>query len=221
MSGLDWFIVVSMSSAVLLFVLALFFLLSFIQLTRRWKTLSKKRVRNKKKRHKLKRQLANISKKRTRKIIQLSICLFLSFIILSVGLYGRYYQSLHLNADDKEIISQSYFVLEEVKAELSNIKSGSDVDKSQQKLKDMLSMLVSYTSRQPSTTLSIDGQQQLRNYYKKATELGTNLYGQTTAQLNDSKRIDGFLTDISSLQKKQKEIFETFGISSDSVKKQN
>lgn len=221
MSGLDWLIIISISSAVLLFILVLYILLSFIQLTKKWKVLSKKRVKNKKKRRQLKRILTSISKKRMKKIIQISICLVFSIISLSVGLYGRYYQSLHLNADDKEVISQSYFVLEEVKTELSNIKTGSDVDKSQQKLKDMLSMLVSYTSRQPSTALSVEGQQLLRNYYKKATELGTNLYGQTPAQLNDKKRIDGFLTDISSLQKKQKEIFETFGINSNSVKKQN
>lgn len=212
MSLVDWLIIGCFSVTGIGLVLMFIFVFSLVQLNRKKNILTKKRPKNKKKRRQWKRQLGKISKKQKQKTIQLVLLLLFTLLSLSGGIYSRYYQSMHLNAEDKEIISQSYFILNDVEKELKNIQSGADLEKTQEKMKDMLSTLVSYTSRQPSNTLSVEGQQELRSYYKKATEFGTNLYSQTTDQLSDEKRIEGFLTDISSLKKKQTQIFENFGI---------
>lgn len=221
MSVLDWLIIGCLSITILSSIFALFFLYSYVTLRKKNNKIAQKRPKNKQKRRKWKRQLRLLAKRKKSTLIKIIIFLVLLFSSLGGALYCRYYQSINLGTEDQEIISQTYFILDEVSTELKNIQNGSNVDKTQEKLKDMLSVLVSYTSRTPSTSLSIEGQQQLRYYYTRTREFGTNLYGQTSEQLSDKTKVAAFQSDISELEKKQAEIFKEFHINKESIRAQN
>jgi len=201
-----------LSVGILFGVLFLVCVVSFVRVGKALNVLSAKRPKNKKKRGRWKRRIALLTKQKKRRRIQLILCFFLFVGGVVGGGYSRYYQSIHLGKEDTEIISQTYFIVDEVEQELLNIQGGADVEKTQVKLKDMLGILVSYASSLPSATLNRSNQQQLRNYYVKTRELGSNVYNQTSDQLRDPERLKGFLTDIASLKAQQKELFDAFNI---------
>lgn len=221
MSVLDWLIISCLSITILSSIFAFFFLYSYVKLRQQNKKIAKRRPKNKQKRRKWKRHLNVLAKRKRGALIKCMVFFVLLFSSLGGALYCRYYQSINLGTEDQEIISQTYFILDEVSTELKNIQNGANIDKTQEKLKDMLSVLVSYTSRPPSTSLSVEGQQHLRNYYTKTREFGTNLYGQTSEQLSDKTKVAEFQSDLSELEKKQSEIFKEFHINKESIKAKN
>ncbi|PZL77513.1 hypothetical protein CI088_01550 [Enterococcus plantarum] len=212
MTLLDGLIIGGLSVGILFGILFLLCFISFIRIGRNIKKISRKQPKNKKKRLRWKRRISLLSKQKKRRFIQAILCFLLLVGGISGGAYSRYYQSNHLGEEDKEIISQTYFILDEVEQELNNIEKGADVEKTQVKLKEMLGILVSYASRIPSSSLNSANQQQLRNYYVKTRELGSNLYNQTSIQLKESDRLKNFMTDITALKTQQKEIFDSFNI---------
>lgn len=179
--------------------------------------LEKKRPKNKIKRKKWRRHYLQLKKKQGNRL-KTAILLFIFAIMCSGAAgYSRYYQMTNLNKQDGDIIIQTYFLVDAIEEELKKIENGADSQKSQEKLQNMISLLVSYSSNTPSASLSFKGQKLLKRYYVSSKELGVNLNSQSTGALTKEKSSE-YLSDIEKIKQQQQTVFKTFDVNQSALK---
>lgn len=83
--------------------------------------------------------------------------LFIVVIFAASAFYARYYQLTNLTTEDAKVVVQGYLLTEEIEGKLITAKEGGSVEKVQPQLYDVSSLLVSYSNRQISNGLSVEG----------------------------------------------------------------
>ncbi|ALS02584.1 hypothetical protein ATZ33_14725 [Enterococcus silesiacus] len=212
MSILDWLFILMLSSSVLFLFFGVICVVLSIRKQKRYTLLKSKRVKNKRKKQKIKRMLAKL-KKQQKKNIRTSVFLFLlGALTLGGGMYARYYQQTNLETEDANAIIQSYFLVGEIEKDLQSLSEGSDPGKVNEKLTEMTSLLITYGNKNAFGGLSLDGQKKLNRYYALVREFGVNFSSRTLENLKDTAYVANYLEDITKIKKSQKQIFDVFKV---------
>ncbi|OJG54877.1 hypothetical protein RV09_GL003184 [Enterococcus moraviensis] len=189
-----------------------------IQSSRKRQMLKMRRPKNKQKRRKLKKEILRLQKQKQR-YMRSSFLLLLVSILLTMGaFYTRFYQQTSLSANDGEIIVQSYFLVDSIEKDIQGIQNGADPEKSQEKIRTMTALMVTYGNLPPSGSLTKERQQMLKKYYQGIRELGMNLNSQAARRLGDPKIVEDYLSDIKQLKQSQQKIFQTFKVNESALK---
>ncbi|OJG92160.1 hypothetical protein RV15_GL003545 [Enterococcus silesiacus] len=215
---LDWSFVTLLSSALLFFLFALFSVALSIMTRRKLRPLKKRPPKNKRKRKQfiLKRRKFEKQVKRQRNS---GIILFVLMLMTTGGaFYTRHYQMNNLNANDSESIVQSYYLLDEVELQLSNIKNNENPQKSIKNLRELSLSLSSYGARRAYQGLTEEGQILLNRHFILLKELGTNLSSQTVDSLGNTDTMEGYQKDVKKVKDSQKKVFKRFKVNEAALK---
>lgn len=218
MSILDWCFIVLFSLAILLLLSSGFCLFLRMNYSKNYQRMKKRRPKNKKKYKKWRSSYRQLQKKAKKTLRNAILLIVFSTMCFAVSFYTRYYQLTHLNAEDGEIIVQTYFLVDSIEKDLLSIQNGKKPVELQEKLQNTTSMLVSYGSQPPSIGLSAEGQQLLNQYYVNSKEFGMNLNSQTLEKLEEKRTIENYLLDTKKLKANQQVIFKTFNLNESALK---
>lgn len=212
MTILDWLFIGCLSVAILFFVIGVICLILSIRAKQKHNGLKKKRPKNKKKRKRWQKMRRQFQIKQKRHIKQFLVLLFLAGLSIGGAFYSRYYQLTNLTSESANTIVQSYFLMGEIKKELTALQEGADAEKTRNKLAELTGLLTTYGANGSSGNLSENGQKLMRRYYSQIREYGTNLYEQGPDRLQQSEIVTAYLEDIKKIEKTQKQIFSEFKI---------
>lgn len=220
MSLLDYSFVIALSCALLFLLLSLFYLIATFLTRKKLKPLKRRPPKNKQKRKRflVKRRKLEKQKKKQRNLA----LFFMLLMVLTAGtaFYARYYQMTNLEAGDSEAIVQSYYLLDDVETQLTNIQKGENPEKSIKNLREVASRLASYGARRAYTGLNEEGQKDLNRYFSMLKDLGVNLNGQTVETLEAPGSLDGYFSDIKKVKENQSQVFKEFQVNEAALKQQ-
>lgn len=218
MSILDWAFIALLSCAILFL---LFGILSFflaIQMRKKYTTLKGKKVKDKRKRKKLKKVISRTQKKMKKHFRTVFILLLLTLATVGSAAYSRYYQETTLEKEDANFIVQSYFLTEEVSKQLSSAENGASLETVEEQIRELSSRLVTYGNKTAYAGLSSDRQKKLNRYYTKIRELGANLGNIDKKKIADKEYIQTYQKTVKQLQTTQKDIFKLFSVNVEALK---
>lgn len=212
MNVLDIFFVALLSSAILFLLFSFFLIVLRVSTGKQLKALPQRKIKNKRKRKKVIRARMKLQKKRKKQ--SLWIVLFFMFSVIAGGsaFYSRYYQMMHLTAEDSSAIAKSYYLVDELEKQMNSIGNGASPEKVQKNIRDLSGQLASTTVRKASGTLSVDKQRLLTRHYSLAQNLGINLSSLTAKDLENQTTRDTYLEDIKKVTDSQEKIFKEFGV---------
>ncbi|MFD2385970.1 YccF domain-containing protein [Enterococcus rivorum] len=190
----------------------------FFKATKRLEILKLKRPKKKAQRKRWLREKHKEEKKKNRQLRQGIILILVGGLLLGGGMYARYYEQTNLSSTDGTIMVQTYFITNEVNKQLVDLQNGTPGEEKKEKLMELSSLLASYGSSSPSSSLSTEGQQSLNRYYVQLREFGTNLYSLTIPQLNNEDTLSAYLEDLVRIKQTQKKVFKQFSVNEDALK---
>ena len=218
MSVLDWLFTGLLSCGILFFLFSLSLVFASIQTRRELKQVKKRSPKGKKRKKKWRRHCQKLKKKANKRLVGALALVVLCGTSIGSAAYARYYQLTNLNNRDKEMLVQSYFLIDELEEELVKIQNGANPEKSEEKLLNRTSLLITYTGHEPSQGLSVEGQRLLKRYYNSARELGVNMNAQRGIQYKEADIVERYLADIQKVRARQQEVFEAFQINQAALK---
>ena len=219
MSILDWSFVSLLAAAFLFLFFGFLFLLLFFSVGKNYQRMKRKRPpKNKKKRKRFLRERSRMESQWKRYRAGLLIFLLLAGLSGSGAFYSRYYQQNHLSAADADALSKSYYLLNEVSDQLTNIEKRNNPQKSIKNIQDLSSRLASYGARKPSLALSEENQKMLNRHFVLLQELGVNLNAQTIESLQKKEVFTGYVSDIERMETSQSKVFKHFNVNEGALK---
>ncbi|MBL1229908.1 hypothetical protein IW492_11760 [Enterococcus sp. BWB1-3] len=220
MSILDWSFVILLSGTLLFSLFGCLLFIGFLRTSRKWKRLKRKQPpKKKKKRRQFLRACKQLEKKRKGQRRRSLIVLVFAGLFLASGMYSRYYQQNHLQAEDADALVQSYYLLDDAALQITNIQNGDNPKKSSNNLHEITSQLASYGARKANLTLTEDGQKLLNRHFTLLRELGVNLNGQSAESLQQVGKAEEYLADIVKVQESQSTVFKRFNVNEGALKK--
>lgn len=218
MSFLDWSFVALISSAFLFVFFASFsFFLSF-STKKKLSNYQQASPKNKRKRKRFlvkQRRLEKQGRHQRNLGVLFIICMLLTG---GSGFYSRYYQMTNLEAGDSEALVQSYYLIEEIEVQLTNLKNGTNPEKSINNIREVSSRLASYGARRPYQGLTEEGQKVLTRHFSLMKDLGVNLAAQSVESLGNPETMESYVNDVTKLKDSQKKVFKEFKVNESALK---
>lgn len=221
MSVLDWLFIGLLSSAILFLLFMVLVSVGALLTGRNLKKLKQRKVKNKKKRKKLKRAIRQMQEKRKQQWINVILLLVLSIGLGGGAIYTRHYQGTTLGERDSDALTQGYYLVDEIKAQLEGAESAESKTKVANNIKELSGRLSSYGTRVASQRLTLKNQSMLNKQYNYMMELGVNLNAQTEEFLNDPEKLAEFEADLEKVRAHQQQVLKQLKISEDSLKKKD
>lgn len=217
MSVLDWTFVLLLSLATVCLFFGVVNVVRLILLQRSGKRFSRRPPKQKKKRKaflKARRGWLN-QKKRIRSF---SLVFLIVAIVAGGGsFFTRSFQQNRLPGEDAEVISQSYFALNDLEEQLESFGTGENRVKTIKNIEDLSRRLNNYGFRSTSSILTTEKQGLLNRYYSSIQRLGANLENQTEESLGAEGVLDSYLADVETVKGLQGEIFEQFKVNQEAL----
>lgn len=213
MELLDWVFIGLVSVAILCLVFSIISGWLVLKLGSQIKRLKQKRVKKKRNRIRIKRQIRKLE--RQRKQPKRAWVLFMIVFVLTTGgaASSRYYQSTNLGAADADAIAQGYNLVNQIENQLNQGKSeGADIEKIHKNIYDLSGRLSSYGARKANGRLSKEGQLLLNRLYSNMKELGLNLSNQSVENLQDSELMASYQVDLEKTKQNQKKVLAYFRV---------
>lgn len=218
MSTLDWSFIALLSSALLFFLLGLLSVILAMRTKQKLLLYRKRKPKNKRKRKQFLFQRKRLIDQKKRQLTTSAVLLILMLLTLSGAYYSRYYQRNHLYIKDSDSIVQSYYLVNEAKTQLMNIKTGENPQKAVKNLREISLTLSSYGARKAYQGLATDGQLLLNRHFAMLKELGVNLSSQTLETLEEAEVLDGYFNDLQKVVDSQKKVFVRFKVNEAALK---
>lgn len=171
-----------------------------------------RRVKNKKKRKKLKSLSRRLEKQKKKQFRTSLIFFFLVFVAAGSATYSRYYQLTNLTADDADSLAKSYYFVGELEKQLKAIDNGANAEKTSKNMRDLSTQLTSVANRSASQGMSVEGQKMLNRHFTMTRNLGINISGQDAQKLEEPTYRESYLKDIQKVVTSQKKVFKEFDV---------
>ncbi|WYK01550.1 hypothetical protein A5821_002687 [Enterococcus sp. 7F3_DIV0205] len=201
-----------LSGAILFLLFGIFFLFLSLSTKRKWKIMVSRRVKNKKKRKRIKFLSHRLEKQKKKQFRTSLIFFFLVLLTAGSAAYSRYYQLTNLTADDADSLAKGYYFVGELEKQLKAIDNGANAEKTSKNMRDLSTQLTSVANRNASQGMSVEGQKMLNRHFTMTRNLGINISGQDAGKLEDPAYRESYLKDIQKVVTSQKKVFKEFDV---------
>lgn len=220
MSILDMSFIGLLSSAILFLLFGLALIFFRVSTTKQWKSLKGRRVKNKKKRIRLKRKCQQLERKRKKQLRWAILCVLLFLITSSSAMYSRYYQLTNLNATDAEAVTKTYYLVGEMQKQIKAIDNGASPEKTVKNLQNLSTQLASTSVRPASQAMSVEGQKLLNRHLSLTRQLSVNISNQNNETLADPAVRETYMKDIEKVKASEQKVFKYFKVNESALQQE-
>ncbi|MFD2308098.1 hypothetical protein [Enterococcus termitis] len=212
MSLLDMSFIGLLSSAILFFIFGAALVFFRISTNKQWKKINVRRVKNKKKRKKLQRIRKQLEQKKKRQLVWAILCFVLFFVTAGGAGYSRYYQLTNLTAEDAEAVAKTYYLVGEMKKQVTAVDNGASPEKTVKNLRDLSAQLASASVKPASQGMSVEGQKLLNRHLSLTRQLAVNISNQNQEAMADASIREMYLKDIAKVTESEQKVFKHFKV---------
>jgi hypothetical protein len=183
------------------------------------KGLQAKRIKNKKKRKKVKRAIQRLKSQRKRQWVRAGVFFVFCLSFVGAAFYSLYYQSTTLSAKDAEYVVQGYYTLDKLEGELVEAGKSDNPVKAGKNIKVLAGQVASYGNRKATVRNTVEGQKLLNRYYKSMKELGVNISTQADDFFMNEEKMTEFMEDIVIVRENQEKMLKYYNVKESAFKK--
>ncbi|MEI5991626.1 hypothetical protein A5881_003163 [Enterococcus termitis] len=221
MTILDQLFIGGLSVAIVLFLLACYFLFQSIRTQKKLTKLPKRKSKNKKRNKRIAQKRFSLKKFRKKQLISFSISLISAMSLFGGASYLSYYQSMNLTSDDSDTLVKCYYLIRDFEKELLTAKEGEeDEAKIQQNIRYLATSMTSQGTKKASKINTEEGQLTLNRYYNVVKQLGMNASTQTNNFYGNAQLVDTFLEDIKKSETYEKAAFSYYKVNESALSKE-
>ncbi|MFD1901886.1 hypothetical protein GQR36_21120 [Enterococcus termitis] len=119
-----------------------------------------------------------IRTKKKRQLVWAILCFVLFFVTAGGAGYSRYYQLTNLTAEDAEAVAKTYYLVGEMKKQVTAVDNGASPEKTVKNLRDLSAQLASASVKPASQGMSVEGQKLLNRHLSLTRQLAVNISNQ-------------------------------------------
>lgn len=221
MTILDRLFIGGVAVAIVLFLLAVYYLIQVIRTQTKLSSLPKKRLKNRKKNKRIAKQKVQLKKAKKKQLTSMLVSVILASLLVVGMRYLSYYQSMNLSSDDSDIVVKSYYLLEDFEKELEIAKNKEDdEEKVRQNIRYLATSMTSQGIKKASGINTEEGQIILNRYYNSVKQLGMNASTQTYNFYGNAQLVDNFLEDIQKIKEYEKAAFTYYKVDESALSKE-
>ncbi|MDR0921744.1 MAG: hypothetical protein LBM95_05115 [Lactobacillales bacterium] len=214
--------IVLLGAAVLATIFFFFFvynLVSIIRTKKEEKQLLKKRFKTKKKQKQQHILLTRFHRKQKRNILGMILMFFLLVGTLGGAGYYKFFESTKLKGGDMSAISNGYYYVYDMKNLLTTIQKGESSPKELKNTRFLADRMTTYGVLSANDKLTSEGQLVINRYYTSLKELGNNISAQLNNYPIDTEVQQSIQSNISRVEKNQKEVIQMYKINESALAK--
>ncbi|WP_348922400.1 hypothetical protein [Enterococcus rotai] len=221
MTILDQLFIGGIAIAIVLFLLAIYFLIQCVRTQTKLSKLPKKRLKNKKKNRRIVKQRIQLKKAKKKQLTFTIVFIILAGLLTGGVGYLSYYQSMNLSSDDSDTVVKSYYLIGDFAKELEIAKNKEDdEEKVRQNIRYLATSMTTQGIKKASGINTEEGQMILNRYYNAVKQLGMNASTQTYNFYGNAQLVDSFLEDIKKIDVYEKAAFAYYKVDEAALSKE-